>query len=167
MGQNSEIENQAENMRFQQKEWLFQRIGWALMLLLIVAAMLGLTGPGLLSNVTLGDENSPVRIQYNRFDHWHRDGTMILTIHPSVVQDGAARIWLSKNIFEKIDHVRLHPMPESMHLSGDRVIYTFKVAQPNAPMMVQFAYEPNAMGMTRGRIGTDEYDTEFWQWIYP
>lgn len=42
------------DLAFQRGDWRRERIGWALMTLLVVAAVLGLFGEGLLSSRTVG-----------------------------------------------------------------------------------------------------------------
>lgn len=46
--QNHQLEV-GEDVKFQNRWWVFERIAWVFMALLLLAALLGLLGPGLLS----------------------------------------------------------------------------------------------------------------------
>ncbi|HEU4345558.1 MAG TPA: hypothetical protein VFU31_28750, partial [Candidatus Binatia bacterium] len=44
-----------EDLRFQERAWVVQRVGWGVMLLVIVATAAGMFGEGALSSATVGD----------------------------------------------------------------------------------------------------------------
>src|SRR5947209_3798236 len=56
-----------QDLPFQRRLWNFQRIAWAIMLLVAVAALLGLFGTGPLDNAKVGREGSPLWLEFNRF----------------------------------------------------------------------------------------------------
>ncbi|MDQ6718742.1 MAG: hypothetical protein M3Z17_10420 [Gemmatimonadota bacterium] len=46
----------AEDMNFQRRTWMVQRVGWAIMILVCIAALFGVFGKGPLSNGHFGDD---------------------------------------------------------------------------------------------------------------
>src|SRR5919106_6001727 len=58
-----------QDLAYQQREWLVERVGWIVMLLLIVAAAAGIFGNGVLSRASVSD-GKQLRIEYERFAHY-------------------------------------------------------------------------------------------------
>jgi hypothetical protein len=56
-----------EDLPFQRREWVAERVAWAVMALLIAGALLGFFGTGPLSRTTAGDEAGPLWLEYERF----------------------------------------------------------------------------------------------------
>lgn len=54
----------SQDLNFQRREWVVQRVGWVVMAVLLVAALLGLFGPGPLSKSIAGSASGPVRAEY-------------------------------------------------------------------------------------------------------
>ena len=52
---------------FQQIEWRIQRIGWLVWAMLLLAALLGLTGSGWLSGAEVTSDDGAVTVKYDRF----------------------------------------------------------------------------------------------------
>jgi hypothetical protein len=52
-------------MAFQRRSWTIQRVGWVILALIVLAGLVGLTGPGLLSDRTVG--SPALSAQYQRF----------------------------------------------------------------------------------------------------
>ena len=59
---------------FHHKEWIFQRLGWAVMSLFLAAAAAGLLGPGGLSRASAGD--SRARLAYANALRSQRDDAL-------------------------------------------------------------------------------------------
>ena len=85
-----------QNLDFQQRSWALQHLGWAVMGLLILAALLGLFGAGPLSSLTTGSQDGLLVLQYDRF--WRLQSPMILRVilRPMAIQASEAQIWLSR-----------------------------------------------------------------------
>ncbi|HEV2128712.1 MAG TPA: hypothetical protein VGR22_08850, partial [Thermomicrobiales bacterium] len=56
-----------EDIEFQEREWKVQRVGWALMLVVIVLALVGLFGTGPLSAVEREADDGTLVLEYQRF----------------------------------------------------------------------------------------------------
>ncbi|MFP3678538.1 MULTISPECIES: hypothetical protein [Pseudomonas] len=62
-----------EDMSYQMKVWRFERIGWYLLVLLMVCGLIGLFSRGLLSTRDVNSMDGSVRVEYEMF---HRNGSM-------------------------------------------------------------------------------------------
>ena len=59
-----------EDMEFQRRSWIVQRIGWAIFALVILLAALGLFGDGILSDTKAGQEEGALWLEYPRFERF-------------------------------------------------------------------------------------------------
>lgn len=81
-----------QDLNYQQREWLVERVAWAVLALVVLAALAGLLGGGPLSQATAGGEGWPLQVQYGRFVH-HRGPTDIqIQLQPDAVQGDKARV---------------------------------------------------------------------------
>jgi hypothetical protein len=157
-----------QDLAFQQRSWTVQRIGWIIMPLLVLAALLGLLGPGPLSSATVGSEAGPLWLEYDRFGHWERPTNLQLHLGANVAAQGLARIWLDSAYVEKMQIEQVTPQPESVELAANRLIYTFQVAEPGQPTFITFHLKPEKFGPNRGEVGLVEGSSlQFSQFIYP
>jgi hypothetical protein len=72
-----------QDLRFQRRMWAVQRIGWAVMALVVLAGLLGLFGPGPLSSATAGKEEGPLLVEgYERFVRFRIPTTLQVRLDP-------------------------------------------------------------------------------------
>ncbi len=158
----------AQDLEYQKKAWIVQRVGWVLMALVVILALAGLFGPGPLSTTTVGDERAPVRLQYERFVR-SRDPTE-LTIHigANAAQGSEARIWLDREYLHKVQIRHITPDPERVEAGPDRLMYVFRLIGPNQPTAILFNVEPQEIGQLQGKFGVDQGAAlSFTQFVYP
>lgn len=60
----------AQDLEHQRREWVIERIGWAIMALILLAALAGLLGSGPLSNARIDHPGSHLSAEYNRFERY-------------------------------------------------------------------------------------------------
>lgn len=58
-----------DNMTFQRREWFCERVGWGVMVLIVIAVLAGLLGSGPLNSVK-HDPEEDIRIEYERRLHF-------------------------------------------------------------------------------------------------
>jgi hypothetical protein len=57
-----------EYMAFQRREWIAERIGWSLLLLIVVVAATGVLAFGPLSRASISDASGRLSVEYERFE---------------------------------------------------------------------------------------------------
>jgi hypothetical protein len=158
-----------QELPYQRRAWQRQRVMWVLLTLVLLAALLGLFGPGLLSDAHAGDTSAPLWLEYPRFAHTYADAdTLRFQVAPAAVNAGQVRLWVSRDYLERVEVRRIEPEPEAVETTGDRYIYVFRAPNLNAPTRILFHVEPNSFGRLKGRAGLDggaEFD--FSQYVYP
>lgn len=157
-----------EDLDFQRREWRVQRVGWVVVALLLLATLLGLTGPGPLSRATAGSEGAPLRAEYNRFGRHHAPGTVRFELSPEAVRDGKAKLWVSRSYLETVQVDSISPEPESVQAGADRLTYTFDVGELDRPTKLTFHIEPEDFGLIPARAGLEGGpELTFSQFVYP
>ncbi|MFN8592789.1 MAG: hypothetical protein U0031_15120 [Thermomicrobiales bacterium] len=140
-----------QDLAFQRREWRLQRVGWSLMLLIVIAGLLGLLGPGPLSwtNATAG----PLTVNYQRFIHRSAPSEFEVLVAPEAFADDAVTVWLGGSFIERVDMEQVFPEPESMDAAADRVVYHFAVDANGGPARIEFDFQPREAGPTQLQVG--------------
>lgn len=155
-----------QNMAHQRREWRVQRIGWALMALLLLAALLGLLGPGPLSRTTAAA--GALRVEYNRFEHMQAPSEMRIGLPADAVDGGTVRLRLSRAFVENVQLERIDPQPRANAADGDGFVYEFDTRQSRVPVDVIVRYQYQAFGRMPVRVAIEGGPAmSFEQWVYP
>jgi hypothetical protein len=161
-----------QDLEFQRREWLAERIGWAVMALLVLAALLGLFGTGPLTRATAGDRAGPLWIEYERFNRLLAPSTLRVHLGAGAALGGEARVWLDRRYLESIQLQRVMPQPDGVEAAPDRMVFVFRVAEPDQPTAITFSFKPEHVGSLPGRAGLagaapSDQPLRFRQFVYP
>jgi hypothetical protein len=155
-----------EDLDLERREWIVQRAGWIVVLLLLIAGLAGLLGPGPLSHVEAS--SGPLTVTYERFVHKRAPTELQVQLEPGAADDGEVAIWFDRAYLSKvaIDHVL--PEPAETIVAADGVIYRFAVEDPEQVSEIVFDVAPAEPGIARGQIGLVESPgVAIAQFIYP
>jgi hypothetical protein len=158
----------SQDLNSQRRSWAVQRFGWVMLALLILAACLGLFGPGPLSRAMAGQQDDPLWAEYHRF--WRLKSPMSLRLHlgPQAARSGQARVWLSRSYLEAMSVQHVTPPPQHVEAGSDRLTYVFTLSSPERPTTVTFNIEPETPGSISGQVGLENGQTvSFRHFIYP
>ena len=157
-----------QDLGHERLEWRIERIGWVTMALLLLAALIGLLGAGPLSSATAGDKDSALRVEYNRFERYRAPAMLRVHLGSGAVRNGKVRLWLSRNYVENIELRHIDPEPESVEVTHDRLIYTFRVPDASRPTAVTYHLEANKFWRRPVSVGLDSGpQLSFNQFFYP
>lgn len=156
-----------DDIEFQRKEWLVERAGWAVLGALLVAAAIGAFGVGPVSETTAEADDGSLTVTYERFLRNVGSATMTVSIAPSAVEAGKARLYLSRDLLEGWRMQNVSPAPSTESSSDDWLIYEFDVLGESPPQ-VKLLYRGDGFGTHGGTLRAgDSAPVTLSQFIYP
>lgn len=139
-----------EDLQFQRKEWLFQRIGVALVCALVIAAALGFTGMGgPASHAAAGERGGPLYLEYERFVRRGAKATMKLHFHSD--PPGFIQFWVSAPYLRDVIVDSVAPVPQTVTVEDSRHVYTIRAASPDVTVTVEMEHQ--TFGRLEGEVG--------------
>src|SRR5688572_10160657 len=94
-----------DEIELHEKGWIIQRIGWVLLMLMLIAASLGLFGNGILSNKYLATNTASV--SYERFGRF--DSPMKIKINAGA--QGRLELKIPQTYLRKMELDKIVPQP--------------------------------------------------------
>jgi hypothetical protein len=156
-----------QDLDFTRKEVTFQRVGWVVLGLVLIAAVLGLFGKGIFSTTEVGDRAGPLCVEYERalrFDALHR---LSIQIGPAAVSDGKTRLWINEDYLSGVQIKHIHPPPDAVELNAGGKTFVFGAPDVSRPLAVIFHIVPERMGRLSGRVQAAGREHTFTQFVFP
>lgn len=144
-----------EDITFQQREWTVQRVGWIVMTLLVVAALLGLTGGGgPIASATNRATDGALNLRHARIER--AQASTQLDVDLATGRGDQVALWIDNQFLSEIELESVRPEPIETRAGADRQIFVFAVADDTSEIQVTFQYRPQGPGSLAGSIGIVE-----------
>ncbi len=154
-----------ETMRFHRWQFFAERVGWCLMFLMLVFALIGGFGRGWISRAAASSEDDTLQIQYERFGRLNADCELRVVAKAT---DDTVRLRFDRAFIESVRLEAFTPQFESSVLERDGVTFDFKSADDAGDRTIVMRYQPQTVGSLVCRLQLDDRQTiEFSQFIYP
>src|SRR5688500_10694050 len=121
-----------QDLRYQAWEWPLQRIGWILMGLIVLGALLGFLGEGPLTKKTAATADGSLSLQYGQVLHYHNPTQLRLQVAAGATQGNELRLSLSASYLEAIDIKTIAPKPLRMEAGTSGHTFVFALANAAA-----------------------------------
>lgn len=158
----------ADDIEFQRREWTFERLTWAAILVLVLAAALGLFGHGPVSWTSSSSSDGALEVSYERFGRRGGSQTLVVTADAAAADDGQWVIEIGGDHIESLGVTDIVPEPESSDVTPDGVRYTFVQAEPDADLEATFSVTPDALWSIDGWLRLSNGSTvTIRQFFYP
>ena len=139
-----------DDIDFQKREWLAQRIGIALLALFVIAAALGFTGiGGPMSHAEAGERGGAIHVEYDRFVRRGAKASMKLNFHSD--PPGFIQFWVSAPYLETIVVDGVEPIPQTVTVETERHVYTIRAGSPDVTVTVEVEHQ--TFGRLEGEVG--------------
>jgi hypothetical protein len=156
-----------QDLDFQRREWRVQRVGRAVMVLLLFAALAGVFGAGPLSRATAG-ERETLAVEYDRFLRRGADNRLTVRVGPRAATGREVRLWVPPRYLERMHYERAVPEPQRTVFAPGRLWLIFPVASPGTPFEVVLDFKPQQVGPARAALGVAGGPTlSLSQFVYP
>lgn len=153
------------NSLFQRREFIFERMGWLVMGLILLAAALGLFGKGMLSRAVL--ETEQFSLQYDRFLHYGNLTTLKIDVPANGGDVGVVAVAMPNSYLHQFRIEKIVPEPEST-AHGNQTVFWFTATSADEPISILFRIEPEQVGKMEGQIFVNsEQGYAFKQFVYP
>lgn len=155
-----------QDLNYQRRAWLVERVGRALMALLILAALFGLLGNGPVSFTRVADPVTGLGLEYDRF--LHNSAGSNVRVHVPPPASGEFRLWMSQAYLDAVRFRQIVPEPFRVEAGRAGATFVFRAAEPGQAAVVVFRIEPERPGSVPGevRLG-DGPPVRFEQFVYP
>jgi hypothetical protein len=153
-----------EDLRYERREWLVQRIVWPMLYALLIAIAFGLFGDGPISDAATGARNNALHIEYQRFMRYRSPDLLRVTVRPA-----ASRIALriDKQYVRDIDIRNVTPRPDHVVAGSEAMTFVFH-AISSAPVEIVFDIRPQRIGTIAGAMALNgQAPVPFSQFVYP
>jgi hypothetical protein len=154
-----------EDMTFQRRFWIVERVCWALLGLLVCLALLGLFSHGPLSERRIATPDNSVTVRYERFQRITRLARFTMTL--PATGENSARLRLGPSFQDTYEITSLQPAPQSSSAGPTGLELTF--AAPRAgDLTVAIWAHPHRAGLVAMSVqAADKAPAEFSIFIYP
>jgi hypothetical protein len=129
---------------FQRREHRVQRAGWAVIALVLVAALAGATGDGPLANARL--ERGGVEVVWARIVRAKARTEVRVEAQAALARDGYLTVRLGKSWIEAVEIEEVRPEPARVSAVDDFVEYRFAVAPAATTTTATFIVRPETIG---------------------
>lgn len=149
----------------QVRTWRAQRVGWCVLAVIVVAAVLGGFGPGVLGTVTELDSTG-LRVQYDRFVRYEAPNTLHIELPASSANE--QEFLLDARWLHEVHLETVQPEPTRVRSEGEHVRYTISVQRRGSPTHVSLHFEPEAPGTLTGSVALEAgAPLRISQFVYP
>jgi hypothetical protein len=155
-----------ENLDLQHRLWRFERAGFLAMALIVVVAVLGLFGPGLLGPARAS--SGALSIEYPRFARAKSPFCLRVRLSPADATRGhEVRLSISAQYLSYMSVERVTPQPKSVVLGSERVTFAFARDGTSGPVDLAFDLKARSCCAVRGTIGLADTTVGLQQLVYP
>jgi hypothetical protein len=158
-----------EDMQFQRRTWAIERVGWGIMVLVVLFALAGVFAAGPLSTATISDQAGLVQVRYERFARVSAPSVLGIELAPGAITSSAVAIEIGHALARAIQIDRMQPTPSHERAGPDgSLMLEFEAVEPGRPTLVQIFATPNEVGFVEGTIGLrGQPAVRFTQFVYP
>lgn len=144
-----------EDMRFQRRNWVAERVAWALLALVLAAALLGLFSRGPLSAAEASDPDGALRVTYERFLRHHAPSTIEVELTPLATRGERVELRLAGPMLRAFQIETMRPEPLESRLADDGWVLAFPVQDRGRPSLLRLEIRPDAIASQRGEISVE------------
>jgi hypothetical protein len=157
-----------EHLPSQRRGWVLERVAWIVVAIVLVAAVLGLFGNGLLTPTAVGTSGGTLIVSYERFGRYGADSVLRVEVSNEAFVDDRFTLSISTSYLDSMKIDDIAPQPIESRFSDRAAIFTF--ATPDAASAhVRFDMTGSDVGGLDGTVGLPSVGerTSFSQFLFP
>lgn len=147
-------------------EFQLRRMGFALLLAIVIAAMVGLFSRGYISDARIANDSGTLRIDYEKYSRLMSDVDMKIT--SSQIRENRNRIILGGDFMDSFRIDTLQPQPDKMYSLNGKMVLEYSVSAPGSEQTLWLSLTPMKFGATHSTVAIDNGpEITLHQFIYP
>lgn len=156
---------ESKHQTFQAWEWRWQRVGWILLAVLVIAALAGVLGDGPLSSTQLSSSDGALQASFDRFLHRSDPAVIVLRVSAEM-RSKSLRVHVGSAFLRRVRILRITPEPQSEIARQEGIDFLFESA--GAPADITFHFEPEEWGPLQSDFALDAgSQVSVEQFVYP
>jgi hypothetical protein len=149
---------------FQRRQWRAERIGWALMAAIVLAALAGLFGNGPAARATAASGDGQVQIDFDRIVRRNAPSQLVLTLTPS---DDEVRVEVPREYADRMGLRPLSPLPAQSLATAEGTVYWYSTGGSHGRVRMTFTLHPRTVGRTSAQLIVAERTVSVSQLVLP
>jgi hypothetical protein len=157
----------ANDIAHARREWRIERIGYALMTVVLLGAFGGFLGSGPASHAAAESPDGALRVEYARFERREAPSVLRIRMRPPGRDAGGVGFWIEREWAAGVQIESMDPEPQRRLLTADRMTYEFAAAT-GEDLLVVVRYKADEAGWKRARVGlAGGPEIQLTQLVYP
>lgn len=154
-------------MRHHRRAWRIERVGWAVMALVLAATLLGAFGDGPMSRAQEGSARA-LSVEYDRLLRSSAPTEYRFQTHPSIANRGALRLRFDRSLVDLMELDSIIPAPEHQEAGPGYTDFIFSLAPGSSSARIDFRFRPATFGRHVGRVSVaGAHPVVIDQFVYP
>ena len=151
---------------FERRDRVVTRVGMTLLTLFVLAAVLGLLGPGPLSSGTTTSDDGAIAIEHNAIGHIEADDSISLLLDGSTVDGDLVTVELTGSWVAGVDLTSISPAPAAQRLVPEGMVLEFDVERPGE-LEVMLHFRAKDLGRLALTAATGDSTVSLTQFVLP
>lgn len=154
-----------EDIALQRRIWRIERIGWYVLLVVVVLTLCGLFSHGLLSSAVASSKTKDVVVEYERY---HRSGAVnTMVIHTRGKPREVHTVVIGKSMMEGFSIDSIQPQPKSSSGNEQGLRLTME-GDAHGESSLYLGWTSNGLGLYHSKIAVEGGgEVSITQFIYP
>ncbi|WP_425928308.1 hypothetical protein [Pseudomonas sp. NyZ201] len=145
-----------EDMTLQQRVWRFERVGWYVLVLIVLLALAGLFGNGPLSDADATSADGRVRVEYQRLSRSGTTDSMRIQVRGTPGQP--VQLLLGGSLLREASIETLQPEPLSAQSRGEEILMRLGTGEDGIATLY-LTLRSEHVGRLEGRVGLGQGST--------
>jgi hypothetical protein len=151
----------------QRCEWAFERAGWAVLAVLLLAGLLGAFGQGPVAHAVLASPDGRVTVRYDRILRVGAPSALAVTVVPGAAGDSTITLSLDRAFLDAVGVERMMPEPVLTRAAAGLIEFQFRSDGSTHPLEVVFTILPDEIGVQHASLRTAHGSLRLTQRVLP